>query len=238
MWLESCPISQGCAGRLSAVSEMLYAPCQSYGPRRAVAAPEVIVLHYTAMHSAQAALERLCDPDIEVSAHYLIAEDGCVWSMVPEDMRAWHAGAGQWRNIQDVNSHSIGIELANCGDHPFSEPQMYALETLMQDVMARWGIAPIDVIGHSDMAPDRKIDPGPRFDWRRLARQGLSIWPDGVLGPEIDVAQFCTALHRFGYPECPFETLLNAMRLRFRPWGRGPLASEDMAIATALARLR
>ncbi len=196
------------------------------------------MLHYTAMHSAQAALDRLCDPDIEVSAHYLIAEDGCVWSMVPEDMRAWHAGAGQWRNIQDVNSHSIGIELANCGDHPFSEPQMHALETLMQDVMARWGIAPIDVIGHSDMAPERKIDPGPRFDWRRLARQGLSIWPDAVLGPEIDVAQFCTALHRFGYPECSFETLLNAMRLRFRPWGRGPLASEDMAIATALARLR
>lgn len=194
----------------------------------------MIVLHYTAMESAEAALERLCDPEVEVSAHYLIAEDGRLWQMVEEDMRAWHAGAGQWRDVTDVNSRSIGIELANRGDHPFSEPQMAALEVLMQGIMARWAIVPEGVIGHSDMAPERKIDPGPRFDWARLAQQGLAASCPDVGGGLPDWMRFREAVRAYGFPEAEDEILLRALRLRFRPWGKGPLASEDMAIAAGL----
>src|SRR5690606_7384698 len=100
-------------------------------------------------------------------------------ALVPEDRRAWHAGAGSSPGREDVNSRSIGIELANPGDRPFPEPPMAALETLLAEIMARWSISPRDVIAHSDLAPGRKIDPGPRFDWRRLALQGLAIWPEG-----------------------------------------------------------
>lgn len=197
----------------------------------------MIVLHYTAMESAEVALERLCDPEVEVSAHYLIAGDGRIWQMVDEAARAWHAGAGQWRDAHDVNSRSIGIELANRGDHPFSEPQMAALEALMQGIMARWGIAPEGVIGHSDMAPERKDDPGPRFDWARLVRQGLAQGLPETCPCAPDWEAFRSAAQGFGYPEVEDETLLRAVRLRFRPWGRGALAAEDMQIAAAMARV-
>lgn len=136
--------------------------------------PSLVVLHYTAMDSAALALERLSDPEAEVSAHYLIDYDGRVMSLVPEGMRAWHAGAGAWGEISDVNSHSIGIELQNTGREPFGEPQMAALEALLLDIMARWNIAPDGVIGHEDCAPDRKQDPGRRFDWARLELNGMA----------------------------------------------------------------
>jgi N-acetylmuramoyl-L-alanine amidase len=139
----------------------------------------MVVIHYTAMESCAAALARLCDPAAEVSAHWLIAEDGRVMALVPEEMRAWHAGAGAWGGVGDVNSRSIGIELANDGAQPFGAPQMAALERLLAGIMARWQVRPERVIGHSDMAPERKRDPGPRFDWRALARAGLSVWPEG-----------------------------------------------------------
>ena len=155
----------------------------NFGPRRGGARPELVVLHYTAMECAEAALARLCDPAAEVSAHYLIAEDGRVWRLVDEAARAWHAGAGIWRGAGDVNSRSIGIELANAGPlaafPPFPEPQMAALERLLDGVMARWEIPATGIIGHSDMAPGRKADPGPKFDWRRLARAGRATWPEG-----------------------------------------------------------
>ena len=120
------------------------------------------------MDSAQAALERLCDPVHEVSAHYLISSDGTLWQMVDEEHRAWHAGAGEWHGQTDINSRSVGIELDNAGNHPFSARQMEKLETLLPAIMKRWAIPPGGVIGHSDMAPGRKTDPGPRFDWQRL----------------------------------------------------------------------
>ena len=197
----------------------------------------MIVLHYTAMQSAQAALERLCDETTEVSAHYIIAEDGTTWQMVDEAARAWHAGAGEWRGVTDINSRSIGIELANRGDHPFSEPQMQALEALMQGIMARWVIRPEGVIAHSDMAPGRKCDPGSRFDWRRLALQGLAHWPQKSAPQVVNPDQFRCNLRAYGYPDVTDDLLLDAMRLRFRPWGRGVLGAEDMAIAAALATL-
>jgi N-acetylmuramoyl-L-alanine amidase len=195
------------------------------------------------------ALERLCDPAAEVSAHYLIDRDGALMSLVDESARAWHAGAGQWGGAGDVNSRSIGVELVNSGAEPFPEPQMAALERLLSGVLARHGLPPEAVIAHSDMAPDRKADPGPRFDWRRLALRGLSVWPDpagapqshtspttGESTPVPDTAGFLADLGAFGYPDAAPETLLTAFRLRFRPWGRGPLDATDCALAAGLRR--
>nr|WP_169310897.1 N-acetylmuramoyl-L-alanine amidase [Cereibacter changlensis] len=194
--------------------------------------PSLIVLHYTAMRSFEAARERLCDPAAEVSAHYLISERGEVLALVPEELRAWHAGAGSWGGAEDVNSRSIGIELANRGVEPFAAPQMAALERLLPEIMARWAIRPEGVIGHSDMAPGRKSDPGPRFDWRRLALAGLSVWPEA--GEAVE--DFGTSARAFGYPEVAPDLLLTAFRLRFRPWARGPLDAVDAALAGDLAR--
>lgn len=210
----------------------------NFGPRRDGLRPELVVLHYTAMESCAAAERALCDPAREVSAHYLISEAGAVRALVDEEMRAWHAGAGHWHGAGDVNSRSIGIELANTGFAPFAASQMDALEALLPGIMARWSIGPEGVIAHSDMAPGRKSDPGPRFDWQRLARQGLSVWPDpaGAGGtPAPDRRLFRAAALRFGYPDVADDLLLQTVRLRFRPLVGGPLDATDMAIMSDLA---
>ena len=142
----------------------------------------MIVIHYTDMATAAAARVRLCDPAAEVSAHYLIDLDGSVDPLVDEDRRAWHAGVSEWGGERDVNSRAIGIELQNQGPngggyHPFPEAQMASLERLIVEICARWSIAAGDVIGHSDVAPGRKIDPGEKFDWARLVRRGLAVRP-------------------------------------------------------------
>ncbi len=210
-------------------------PSPNFGPRREGAMPDMVVLHYTAMKSAAAALERLCSPDVEVSAHYLISETGEVFQLVEEDQRAWHAGAGCWGEVIDVNSRSIGIELANNGFAPFPEPQMVALERLLSGIMRRWAIPPQRIIGHSDMAPGRKIDPGARFDWYRLAMAGLAIWPDSA-GKPCHYSGIVEMLNRFGMKaDCDAETLLAAFRLRFRPWATGPVDDVDMVLAADIS---
>ncbi len=210
-------------------------PSPNFSERRDGAQPDLIVIHYTAMPTCAEARDRLCDPSVEVSAHWLIAENGTVEQLVDEAMRAWHAGAGAWAGVSDVNSRSIGIELANAGDAPFPEPQMAALERLLSAIMARWNIPPERVIAHSDMAPERKRDPGPRFDWRRLALQGLAHWPEG----EGDsTTPFLTSLAALGYPDAAPDALLQAFRLRFRPWATGAETAEDRAIADAAAHVR
>ncbi len=202
----------------------------------------MVVLHHTAMASAKAAIARLCDPRSEVSAHYVICEPGRIYQLVDEKMRAWHAGAGQWGKLGDVNSHSIGIELANGGPQaglpPFPEPQMAALEALLAAVLGRWHIAPERVIGHSDMAISRKSDPGAKFDWWRLARQGLSVWPDDMAGTSRpDPGRFRANCTTIGYdPDAAPAPLLAAFRLRFRAGFDGPLDGRDMAIAKNLAQ--
>jgi N-acetylmuramoyl-L-alanine amidase len=218
------------------------APSPNFGARRGGRRPDLVVLHYTGMASAEAALERLCNPAAEVSAHWMVAEDGRIWRLVAEEERAWHAGEGAWRGEGDVNSRSIGIELVNPGPlaglPPYPERQMAALEALLAGVMARWGIAPADVIAHSDMAPGRKADPGPKFDWRRLARAGLAFWPEHVGMAESDWRAFRRAALAIGYaaPEAGgWCAVLRAFRLRFRPWGTGELSGEDVARAVALA---
>lgn len=208
-------------------------PSPNHSERRGGARPDLIVIHYTAMASCAEARARLCDAAAEVSAHWLVSEGGVAEALVDESRRAWHAGAGQWGAVTDVNSRSIGIELANDGSAPFPEPQMAALETLLAGIMGRWGIAPHRVIGHSDMAPDRKVDPGPRFDWRRLAQGGLSVWPEpGEAAP----AAFVPAARAFGYAVADEALLLRAFRLRFRPWAQGPLDRVDAGLAVSLAK--
>ena len=205
-------------------------PSPNFGDRRGRRV-ELIVLHYTVLDCAQS-LERLCDPVAKVSAHYLIDRDGTVLSLVDEGARAWHAGAGEWLGEGDVNSRSIGVELVNSGAEPFAEPQMQALELLLRELLDRHGLVPQAVIGHSDMAPGRKSDPGPRFDWRRLAAKGLTVWPQP--GEPRD---FAADLRAFGYPEAAPEVLLTAFRLRFRPWACGPLDDSDRALAAGLRRI-
>ena len=209
-------------------------PSPNQGERRGGALPDMVVPHYTGMRGLDDALDRLCDPAAAVSAHYVIAADGAVFALVPERRRAWHAGAGGWGPVTDVNSRSIGIELVNPGTAPFPEPQMAALEALLPGVLDRWRVPPERVIGHACMAPERKDDPGPRFDWRRLARRGLAIWPESA--EAADAEDFPGNARRFGYPEARSERLLAAFRARFRPWAEGPLSPADAGTMAALAR--
>ena len=210
----------------------IWHPSPNFSSRRDALKPTLIVLHYTAMESASAALDRLCNPEPEVSVHYLIGGDGSLWQLVREVDRAWHAGAGEWKGQTDINSRSIGIELDNRGDHPFSEPQMGTLEQLLPEVMRRWSIIPEGVIGHSDMAPDRKTDPGPRFDWRRLELQGLAA-PRGTIS-HSDSGNFRILAQNRGYT-APLDndTLLAAIRLRYRPWASGSLHPDDLRMLGA-----
>jgi N-acetylmuramoyl-L-alanine amidase len=215
------------------LADVIWHPSPNFGPRRDGLRPELVVLHYTQMPGAAPALKRLCLPQAEVSAHYLIGADGAVWHLVAEDQRAWHAGAGAWRGQADVNSRSVGIELDNDGDSPFAWPQIRALEGVLAGILSRWDIPPRGVIAHSDMAPARKVDPGPRFDWQGLARAGLSVWPRPGGDPGAPLAR---SLDAIGYPAVDPALRLSAFRLRFRPGARGPEDATDRALADDLAR--
>jgi N-acetylmuramoyl-L-alanine amidase len=164
----------------------------------------MVVLHYTAMADARAAADRLCDPGAEVSAHYLVAADGTLLALVPEELRAWHAGASAWGEVADVNSRSIGIELDNPGHElgypPFPEPQMAALESLLAGILSRWSILPERVVGHACVAPGRKADPGEKLDWRRLARRGLAVWLDVPAGGGGDPGEAASGGGGAGHP--------------------------------------
>jgi N-acetylmuramoyl-L-alanine amidase len=206
-------------------------PSPNFGPRRAGAVPDMVVLHYTGMDTAEGAIERLSDPVSEVSAHYLIDLDGRVVGMVAEPMRAWHAGAASWGGVADINSRSIGIEVVNPGHAlgypPFPEPQMSALEALLADILARHTIPPERVVGHACVAPGRKCDPGEKFDWRRLARRGVSVWLDlaSAEAGGAEAARFQAAARCFGYdtPDSaewcgPTRAVWRAFLMRFMPF--------------------
>jgi len=182
----------------------------------------MLVLHYTGMRDAASAIERLTDAQAKVSAHYLIAEDGQVLRLVPEGKRAWHAGKAYWRGIENVNSASIGIELVNPGHEngyrPFPEAQMAALIPLMAGIVRRHGITRGNIVGHSDVAPARKEDPGELFDWERLARLRLALpRPRKYLAdPHWTDGGFLLALERFGYDVSEPAKAVIAFQRRFR----------------------
>lgn len=206
---------------------------------------DMVILHYTGMKSGKAALDRLCDPDAKVSAHYLIDEDGTTYRMVAEDRRAWHAGFSHWSGAVDINDRSIGIEIVNPGHEfgyrAFPEIQMAAVEELLAQIIERHRIPPARVVGHSDIAPTRKQDPGELFDWKRLADKGLSVWPaqtgDAIDPTDPDDTRRC--LTNIGYdPEAPLADVTTAFQRRFVPTGvTGVLDDETRAIIAAVHAL-
>lgn len=201
----------------------------------------IIVLHYTGMVSAEAALARLTDPEAKVSAHYLIAEDGQVIRLVDEANRAWHAGKSHWRGIEDINSASIGIELVNPGHEfgyrPFPDAQIEALIPLMSDIQTRYAITRGNIVGHSDIAPARKQDPGEMFPWARLAKVRLALPRPtrNLIDPNWTEGGFLLALERFGYDVTDRLAAVVAFQRRFRPeLMDGEVDGECRAILLAL----
>lgn len=196
------------------------------GPRGEPMRIDMLVLHYTGMSSAEAAVERLCDRGAKVSGHYVVEENGRIWRLVPEARRAFHAGISCWQGESDLNAVSLGIEIVNPGHEwgyrPFPEAQMCAVETLCRDLVSRYSIPPYRIVGHSDIAPERKRDPGELFDWPRLARAGIGIWPP--MSPitsthQIDRAGALADLLAIGYcaTEQSLTPALVAFQRRFRP---------------------
>jgi N-acetylmuramoyl-L-alanine amidase len=184
----------------------------------------MVVLHYTEMKPVETALARMCDPEAEVSAHYCITEEGEVIRMVPEDKRAWHAGASYWRGTKDVNSASIGIELDHPGHglgyRPFADAQIDALIPLLGRIIKQYDIPRANVVGHSDVAPMRKIDPGELFPWDRLAEYGLALPKPKKLekgDPFHNEGAFILALERFGYDITEGRMTIEAFERRWRP---------------------
>ncbi|MDA0785676.1 MAG: N-acetylmuramoyl-L-alanine amidase [Proteobacteria bacterium] len=191
-------------------------------------APEIdtLVIHYTGMMPTTRARDWLCDPASQVSAHYLLDEDGTSWRLVAEGDRAWHAGVGCWRGWRDINSRSIGIELSNPGHdygyRDFPDAQIAALIALAGDILARHPIPAHNVVAHSDIAPDRKIDPGELFPWARLAAAGVGLWPDANTAVEDKAPVHdapLVALSEIGYDtdRQTAKAVISAFQRRFRP---------------------
>ncbi len=233
-------------------------PSPNFGDRRTVdgkAGVRHLVFHYTGMKTAAAARERLTDPAAQVSAHYLLDEDGAITRLVDEGKRAWHAGKAFWRGVRDINSTSVGIEIVNPGhDHgyrAFPDAQIDALIGLADGIIARHAITPDNVLGHSDIAPGRKVDPGELFPWQRLAAAGIGLWPEPTrpLPGVPDLSAAFRRLSGIGYPVPMSESLgadlldpgsaagdvIAAFQRRFRP-GRvdGVLDPETAAVLAAV----
>lgn len=213
-------------------------PSQNHGERAGGRRPDMIVLHYTGMDSADGALSWLCSEQSQVSSHYFVHEDGRVLQLVPEDRRAWHAGKSQWKGDADINSASIGIEIVNPG-HPgglpdYPERQIAAVAELCRDCGERWGIAPERVLAHSDVAPIRKVDPGENFPWIKLHAAGVGHWVEpapitggrffqrGDAGPPVEALQAMLALYGYateitGIFDPGTEGDVSAFQRHFRP---------------------
>jgi N-acetylmuramoyl-L-alanine amidase len=230
------------------------APSPNFDARRAP--PDMVVLHYTGMKSADDAVARLRDPEARVSAHYVVDEDGSILRLVAEERRAWHAGKGVWQGETDCNAASIGVEIVNPGHEwgyrDFPDVQIAAVIALLDDVRARWAIADARIIGHSDLAPDRKQDPGERFPWKRLAEARHGLWFEPAMervaalgvplspGDEgIGVTVLSAGLHRLGYGVTPRTAYDDALRLTVEAFQRHwrPAAVDGVADGETRARL-
>jgi N-acetylmuramoyl-L-alanine amidase len=210
---------------------------------------DILVLHYTGMRTGTAAIERLCDPASRVSSHYVVEEDGTVWLLVPEARRAWHAGVSFWRGHETLNGRSVGVEIVNPGHEwgyrPFPPAQMAAVQDLCAGILARHPIPARNVVAHSDIAPDRKQDPGERFDWAGLAAAGIGLWPDFPPPPfpesPVDAAALRENLAVIGYPAAPADqgeagvaTLLRAFQRHWRPASVTGSADPETALRAAV----
>jgi N-acetylmuramoyl-L-alanine amidase len=236
-----CVIIQECRmKRLKADSSCVdkVFPSPNHGERKDDKLPSMLVLHYTGMVDGPLALKQLCNPLAQVSSHYFVFEDGRILQLVPEERRAWHAGAGSWQGESDMNSASIGIEIVNTGhDHgyvPFPDDQITSLTLLCQDIVQRWNIRPDRVIAHSDMAPKRKRDPGELFPWQHLAEAGVGHWVQphpitsgrffqrGEEGAPIEALQAMLGLYGYDLPVTGAfdeltEFVITAFQRHFRP---------------------
>lgn len=217
-------------------------PTANWDERPNGAPIDMLVVHYTGMPTAEAALSRLTDPTAKVSAHWLIGEDGVIFSMVPEALRAWHAGVSFWRGATCINARSIGIELVNPGHEfgyrPFPERQMAALLELATDIVTRHSIPARNVVGHADVAPRRKMDPGELFDWRRLARAGVGLWPEEACNSNLAPDHVADLLACIGYEIADILATLRAFQRHFRPESiDGRLDSQTAALVAGLADL-
>lgn len=221
-------------------------PSPNQDARPAGVRPSLVILHYTGMASAGAAIARLRDPAAKVSAHYVIDEDGSLISLVPEARRAWHAGIAGWRSLSDINNHSIGIELVNPGHdlgyRPFPKAQIAALVALGAELRDRHALPPEAVIGHSDVAPARKTDPGELFPWAELAEHGLGVWTGTVTSAAIDPSTALAGLAAIGYRfDLPHTVPAQIVAAFQRHWRQqrvdGILDGQTMALIDAVARL-
>ncbi|WP_321397704.1 N-acetylmuramoyl-L-alanine amidase [Emcibacter sp.] len=213
--------------------KIIDSPSLNYDDRREGADIRYLILHYTGMASSAEALARLRDPDAKVSAHYLIGESGEIHRLVPEEKRAWHAGVSSWEGEDDINSFSIGVELVNPGHdypgykgdyRPFPAIQMETLAHLSRQIIERHHIKPWHVLGHSDVAPARKIDPGELFDWQWLAGQGIGLWPAQGTKEPLELRDLQQALLDYGYgievtgrEDEQTRLVLSAFQRHFRP---------------------
>ena len=206
-------------------------------PNQDLRRPILIVLHYTDQKSVQQSLRTLRTRNSggPVSAHYLIGEDGTRYQLVSDERRAWHAGVGRWGTITDINSASIGIELANDGHSPFAEPQIQSLLVLLNDLCTRLRIPRTQIVGHQDFAPTRKNDPGPLFPWRRLAQAGFGLWPAANAPPPPSGFDPWVALRAIGYPLDNRAATVRAFHNHFRGQNGTDLDAEDLRILHALA---
>ena len=244
--------------------EIAFVDCPS--PNHDVRAPgssiNLLIVHYTGMPTADGARAHLCDAAAKVSSHYLVDESGQVFRLVAEDRRAWHAGAGGWRGQDDVNSRSIGVELVNPGhEHgyrPFPPAQMAAFVLLARGILARHPIAAQGILGHSDVAPSRKTDPGELFDWRGLAADGIGLWPDlaakpapgqavlmvgssgnGVRDVQCKLAAYGYEIAVDGLYGTATALVVTAFQRHFRPWrADGQVDDETLSYLDKLLKIK
>jgi N-acetylmuramoyl-L-alanine amidase len=224
----------GCAAAPVHNPMATWVPSPNFDARR----PVLIVLHFTNGSSAEQALHtlRTANSGGPVSSHYLIGNDGHIYQLVADDKRAWHAGVGRWGTITDVNAASIGIELDNDGDSPFTQIQIDSLLHLLADLTDRLRIPRTQIIGHEDLAPGRKDDPGPRFPWQQLAQAGFGLWPQGpLIDPPADFNPWM-ALGLIGYPLDNRAAAVRSFRHHFRGMDGDTLDAQDLRVLYALSR--
>ena len=201
--------------------------------------PNYVILHYTSGSNAESALRTLTEPASKVSSHYLIARDGRIYQLVDERARAWHAGESYWGGSRDLNSASIGIELDNDGVSPYAELQVDALLTLLADIKERYAIPAANFLGHGDIAPRRKADPGPLFPWRRLAARGFGSWCDAPYPAAPQTSDDAVALAAFGYETADLRAAVAAFKNHFSPDSDSPtMTSDDRALLYCLISKR